>query len=290
MPTYAIGDVQGCHQPLLRLLDSLRFDPASDRLWFAGDLVNRGPESLQVLRFVCGLGERAVTVLGNHDLHLLAVSEGVRKALRKDSLGAILEAPDRDDLLGWLRRQPLAYRDDAFAHVMVHAGIPPQWSIEDTLARSREVEHALQGPLYRDFLHHMYGNFPDTWDDRLEGFERLRLITNYLTRMRFCAADGKLDLDNKSPPARRQPRLRALVLPRGKAQRRCPGRVRPLGLAGRPGGARRRARPRHRLRMGRPAARHAARGRRAVPLRLLNIPCCGSPFMATTAFGRHLSA
>ena len=133
MSTYAIGDVQGCHQPLLRLLESLRFDPASDRLWFAGDLVNRGPESLQVLRFVRGLGERAVTVLGNHDLHLLAVSEGVRKALRKDSLGAILEAPDRDDLLGWLRRQPLAYRDDAFAHVMVHAGIPPQWSVEDTL-------------------------------------------------------------------------------------------------------------------------------------------------------------
>jgi bis(5'-nucleosyl)-tetraphosphatase (symmetrical) len=200
MATYAIGDVQGCHQPLMRLLDALRFDPAADWLWFAGDLVNRGPDSLQVLRFVRGLGERAVTVLGNHDLHLLAVSEGVRKALRKDSLGAILEAPDREELLGWLRRRPLAYRGNEFAHLMVHAGVPPQWSVEDTLARSREVESALQGPLYRDFLHHMYGNFPDTWDERLEGFERLRLITNYLTRMRFCAADGKLDLDNKGPP------------------------------------------------------------------------------------------
>jgi len=200
MTTYAIGDVQGCFQPLRQLLDKLRFDPAVDRLWFAGDLVNRGPESLEVLRFVCGLGARAVTVLGNHDLHLLAVAEGVRKPMRKDSLSAILAAPDRDRLLDWLRRQPLAYRESGFPHVMVHAGIPPQWSIEDTLARAREVEAVLQGPGLRDFLHHMYGNQPDTWDDALEGFERLRLITNYLTRMRFCAADGKLDLDNKSPP------------------------------------------------------------------------------------------
>ena len=200
MATYAIGDVQGCYQPLLRLLETLRFDPALDRLWFAGDLVNRGPESLDVLRFVRGLGSRAITVLGNHDLHLLAVAEGVRKPMRKDSLSAILEAPDRDELIEWLRRQPLAHREDGFAHLLVHAGVPPQWSADDALARAREVEAVLQGPSCRDFLHHMYGNQPDTWDEGLEGFERLRLITNYLTRMRFCAADGKLDLDNKSPP------------------------------------------------------------------------------------------
>jgi bis(5'-nucleosyl)-tetraphosphatase (symmetrical) len=200
MATYAIGDVQGCYEPLMRLLETLRFDPSSDRLWFAGDLVNRGPESLEVLRLVHGLGTRAVTVLGNHDLHLLAVAEGVRKPMHKDSLNATLAAPDRDTLLGWLRRQPLAYREQGFEHLLVHAGIPPQWSADDTLARAREVEEVLRGPHYRDFLHHMYGNIPDTWDDRLEGFERLRLITNYLTRMRFCAADGRLDLGNKGPP------------------------------------------------------------------------------------------
>jgi len=201
MARIAIGDVQGCGDELRELVAKTGFSADRDQLWFVGDLVNRGPQSLEVLRRVAALGDAAVTVLGNHDLHLLAVSEGVRKALRKDSLGAILEAPDRGELLDWLRRRPLALLEEQFAHVMVHAGIPPQWSVEDTLARAREVEGTLQGPRYRDFLHHMYGNFPDTWDERLEGFERLRLITNYLTRMRFCAADGKLDLDNKSPPA-----------------------------------------------------------------------------------------
>jgi bis(5'-nucleosyl)-tetraphosphatase (symmetrical) len=200
MSTWAIGDVQGCWEPLERLLQACAFDAARDRLWFVGDLVNRGPDSLRVLRFVRELGERAVTVLGNHDLHLLAVADGVRKASRKDSLQDILAATDRDELLTWLRGLPLAHREPALPHLMVHAGVPPGWSAEDTLARAAEVQAALRGPECSEFLHHMYGNFPARWSDDLAGMERLRVITNYLTRMRFCTEDGTLDLDNKSPP------------------------------------------------------------------------------------------
>ena len=200
MANWAIGDVQGCWDPLARLLEQCAFDPATDRLWFVGDLVNRGPDSLRVLRFVHGLGSRAITVLGNHDLHLLAVAEGVRRASRKDSLQEIFEAEDRDTLLDWLRSLPLAYREPGFPHLMVHAGVPPQWSAEDTLARAAEVEAALRGPGRGEFMRHMYGDHPDRWDDSLAGSERLRVITNYLTRMRFCRSDGTLDLDNKSPP------------------------------------------------------------------------------------------
>lgn len=205
MATYAIGDVQGCFDQLQRLLETLQFDPQRDRLWFAGDLVNRGPDSLAVLRFVRGLGETAVSVLGNHDLHLLAVAEGVRKPNRKDTLNAILEAPDREELLSWLRQRPLAYHEAAFPHLMVHAGIPPQWDVDDTLRLAHEVELILGGPDFAQFLHRMYGNFPSTWDEALSGFDRLRLITNYLTRMRFCSADGRLDLDNKEGPANANP-------------------------------------------------------------------------------------
>jgi bis(5'-nucleosyl)-tetraphosphatase (symmetrical) len=201
MATYAIGDVQGCWEPLARLLEEeLRFDPAADRLWFVGDLVNRGPDSLRVLRFVRGLGKRAVTVLGNHDLHLLAVAAGVRKLSRKDSLGEILAADDGAELLEWLRHRPLAYRESGLDYLMVHAGVPPAWSVEDTLSRAAEVERALQGKACDDFLHHMYGNYPDRWDDSLGNWERLRVITNYLTRMRFCDTEGRLDLDNTSAP------------------------------------------------------------------------------------------
>ncbi|MFM7785927.1 MAG: symmetrical bis(5'-nucleosyl)-tetraphosphatase [Gammaproteobacteria bacterium] len=201
MATYAIGDVQGCWEPLLRLLDECDFHREKDRLWFVGDLVNRGPDSLAVLRFVRGLGDRAVTVLGNHDLHLLAVAAGIRKASRKDSLGSVLEAADRDELLDWLRHLPLAHQESALPHLMVHAGVPPGWSAEDTLGRAREVESALRGPDWKVFLAHMYGDHPDCWDDALAGWERLRVITNYLTRMRFCTPEGRLDLDNKNPPA-----------------------------------------------------------------------------------------
>ena len=201
MATYAIGDVQGCWDPLARLLDGIGFDPGADRLWFVGDLVNRGPDSLRVLRFVRALGPGAVTVLGNHDLHLLAVASGVRKATRKDSLQEVLQAEDRDDLLAWLRALPLAHRERAHPHLMVHAGVPPAWSAAEALERAAEVEVALRSDAFTDFLRHMYGNYPDRWDPGLEGWERLRVITNCLTRMRFCAADGKLDLDNKSGPA-----------------------------------------------------------------------------------------
>jgi len=199
MATYAIGDVQGCHEPLMRLLDALHFDPAGDRLWFAGDLVNRGPDSLAVLRFVRGLGERAVTVLGNHDLHLLAVANGVRKPLRKDSLDAILTAPDREELLTWLRHRPMAYREADLPHLMVHAGLPPQWNADDALRFAAEVEAVLRGDDCGEFFTHMYGNFPARWSDTLVGAERWRVITNYLTRMRFCSIDGTVDLDNKGP-------------------------------------------------------------------------------------------
>ncbi len=197
MATYAIGDVQGCFEPLQRLLVTCSFTPDRDRLWFVGDLVNRGPDSLEVLRFVKGLGARAVTVLGNHDLHLLAVAAGVRRASRKDSLNAVLEAPDREELLRWLRGLPLAHREPGLPHLMVHAGVPPLWSAEDTLARAAEVEQALRGPQCEGFLSHMYGNYPDIWSDDLQGWERLRVITNCLTRMRFCDAAGRLDLENK---------------------------------------------------------------------------------------------
>lgn len=200
MATWAIGDVQGCNAPLQSLLGRCGFDPANDRLWFVGDLVNRGPDSLGVLRFVMGLGERAVTVLGNHDLHLLAVASGVRKASRKDTLLAVLEAPDREEILHWLRHLPLAHRESGLPHLMVHAGVPPQWSAEDTLARAAEVEAALRGPQCAEFLGHMYGDHPDIWSDALDGFERLRVITNYLTRMRFCTAEGHLDIANKGGP------------------------------------------------------------------------------------------
>jgi bis(5'-nucleosyl)-tetraphosphatase (symmetrical) len=200
MATWAIGDVQGCNAPLQSLLANCAFNPETDRLWFVGDLVNRGPDSLGVLRFVMGLGERAVTVLGNHDLHLLAVAAGVRKASRKDTLLDVLEAPDSEDILHWLRHRPLAYRESGLPHLMVHAGVPPPWSAEYTLARAGEVETALRGPQWADFLGHMYGDHPDIWSEALEGFERLRVITNYLTRMRFCTAEGQLDIDNKGGP------------------------------------------------------------------------------------------
>jgi bis(5'-nucleosyl)-tetraphosphatase (symmetrical) len=200
MSTYAIGDVQGCWVELQRLLESIGFQPGRDRLWLVGDLVNRGPHSLEVLRFVRSLGDAAITVLGNHDLHLLAVAAGVRKASRKDTLLEIIEAPDREDILHWLRHRPLAYRESGLPYLMVHAGVPPPWSVEDTLGRAAEVEAALRGPQWAEFLSHMYGDHPDIWSDSLQGFERLRVITNCLTRMRFCTPEGRLDIDNKGGP------------------------------------------------------------------------------------------
>jgi bis(5'-nucleosyl)-tetraphosphatase (symmetrical) len=198
MPTYAVGDLQGCQTSLLRLLDELKFDPSADRLWLVGDLVNRGPNSLAVLRFVRSLGESAISVLGNHDLHLLALAEGFGRPHKGDTLDEILNAPDRDELLAWLRRQKLAWRDREF--LMVHAGVLPGWSADDSMARAAEAEAVLQGPHYRDFFAQMYGNAPVAWNDSLDGIERLRVIVNAFTRLRYCSAAGEMEFHHKGAP------------------------------------------------------------------------------------------
>jgi bis(5'-nucleosyl)-tetraphosphatase (symmetrical) len=198
---YAIGDIQGCYDPLRRLLDALSFDPSQDRLWLTGDLVNRGPQSLQVLRYVAGLREVAC-VLGNHDLHLLALAAGAEAARRRsrDTLDAVLSAPDRDELLAWLRARPLVHYDAALGWLLVHAGVAPQWDLAHTLACAREVEAALHSDGDGAFLAGMYGDEPSRWSDDLRGIERLRFITNCCTRIRYCDASGRLDLGPKGPP------------------------------------------------------------------------------------------
>jgi len=203
MPTYAIGDLQGCHDSLLQLLDVIRFDPDADRLWFVGDLVNRGPQSLEVLRFVKSLGDAATTVLGNHDLHLLALAEGYGKLRKGDTLEAVLSAPDRDELLHWLRRQRLAWREGNF--LLVHAGVLPGWTVEETMQRAAEAEAVLRGPDYREFLERMYGNEPRAWDESLADIERLRVIVNAFTRLRYCSVAGEMEFHHKGAPGT-QPR------------------------------------------------------------------------------------
>lgn len=195
MPSYAIGDLQGCLDPFKRLLEQIDFDPAADTLWLTGDLVNRGPRSLEVLRFVRSLGDRHRIVLGNHDLHLLALAENVREGASDDTLLPVLRAPDRDSLLTWLSHQPLMHYDPEAGFVMTHAGLPPQWTLEMAGALAREVEAALQGEQRQGYLQHLYGNHPDHWDPALLGWDRLRCITNYFTRMRLCWPDGRLVLE-----------------------------------------------------------------------------------------------
>jgi len=198
MTTFAIGDVQGCQSRLLELLERIeRLDTGRGpaRLVFVGDLVNRGPQSLATLRTVRSLGDRAEVILGNHDLHLLAAAHGIRKPNISDTLAEILEAPDRDDILEWLRRQPLARWHDG--HLLVHAGVLPQWTAQQTLELAAEVEHALRGPDWVGFLRIMYGNEPAAWNDALQGAERLRCIVNALTRIRFCTPDGTMDFSTK---------------------------------------------------------------------------------------------
>lgn len=203
MATYAIGDVQGCYDELMRLLEQIDFDPAKDKLWFAGDLVNRGPHSLEVLRFVKGLGKRAITVLGNHDLHLLAISEGnIRHKSKDHTLDSILQAKDRDELLLWLRHQPLMHHSRKHNFSMIHAGLPPQWDIPSALGYARELEKVLQGDGFHEFCVNMYGNEPSAWSDKLKGIERLRFITNCFTRMRFCNRSGNLALQEKGSPGK----------------------------------------------------------------------------------------
>jgi bis(5'-nucleosyl)-tetraphosphatase (symmetrical) len=197
MSTYAIGDVQGCFQALTQLLAKINFNAQKDELWFVGDLVNRGPESLTTLRFIKNLGTRARVVLGNHDLHLLAVYFNLRPMYTDDTLQEILDAPDADILLAWLRQQPLAYYDSKLKYLMVHAGVAPMWDLNTTLNLAQEVQDTLSGPEGIEFLKHMYGNEPDIWSNTLTGWERLRVITNYLTRLRYCDVQGHLDLKTK---------------------------------------------------------------------------------------------
>lgn len=200
MAVYAIGDIQGCFSELQRALDKVAFDPSKDQIWFVGDLVNRGPDSLAVLRFVRSLGDAAISVLGNHDLHLLAMAAGNTSKAGRDSLQEILQAPDRDELLIWLRYRPLLHHDPQLDFAMLHAGLPPQWTMAFAKARAAEVEAVLRSPDHVAYFHHMYGNEPKSWDDQLEGMDRLRFITNCLTRLRFCTAEGKLALKEKGPP------------------------------------------------------------------------------------------
>jgi len=195
MSTYVVGDVQGCLDPLKRLLDRVGFDPAEDTLWSVGDLVNRGPKCLKTLRYFYALRTSAVVVLGNHDLHLLAVAAGARKPSRADTLDEILAAPDREELLNWLLYRPLIHHE--LGHTLVHAGIPPQWTLQEAIGYAREVEAVLRSPQCAEFLGAMYGNEPNVWSDDLQGMARLRVITNYLTRMRYCTAAGELDLESK---------------------------------------------------------------------------------------------
>lgn len=199
MSTYAIGDIQGCHDALLRLLDRIGFDPADDRLWFTGDLVNRGPQSLDTLRFVAALGDAAITVLGNHDLHLLALAAGTQRQRNGDTLDDILAAPDFAALIDWLRHRPLAHHDSRLDYTLVHAGLAPQWTVADAIALAAEVETCLASPDWIGFMAQMYGNEPSRWDNNLTGADRLRVIVNYLTRMRFCSPDGTLDFAHKGP-------------------------------------------------------------------------------------------
>jgi len=207
MATYAIGDLQGCFDPLKRLLDTFDFAPDRDRLWFVGDLVNRGPHSLEVLRFVKGLGKAAVTVLGNHDLHLIMQAGGHGKASKEDTLDPILAAPDRDELLDWLRGLPLFHVEEINGNkwAMVHAGLLPSWDVAKAKALSNEVGAALTAPNYRDFLAHMWGSEPDTWNDGLAGWDRLRVVVNAMTRMRFVTPEGRMEFrahGAKGPPER----------------------------------------------------------------------------------------
>ena len=197
MSTYAVGDIQGCLQALKCVMKKVRFNPDKDMLWSVGDIVNRGPRSLKTLRYLYDMRDNLVLVLGNHDLHLLAVAAGVRPPNRSDTLQKILKAPDKEKLLTWLLHRPLIHHEHGFT--MVHAGIPPQWSVADAMARAKEVEAVLQSPDCIEFLKQMYGNEPLVWSDDLTGMPRLRVITNYLTRMRFCTSKGVLDLISKGP-------------------------------------------------------------------------------------------
>ncbi len=206
MPNYVVGDIQGCYDPLRKLLEQLDFDPARDRLWSVGDLVNRGPRSLDTLRFLKSLGSAFTCVLGNHDLHLLALHYGAFNGGRRRDMADVLDAPDCAELCEWLRFLPMVHYEvlptdkghEAF--LMVHAGLAPGWNLMQVLRYAREVETALQGNKYKKFLKKMYGDEPDIWHDELRGMKRLRVLTNYFTRIRFCNKETQLNLAIKTGP------------------------------------------------------------------------------------------
>lgn len=198
MSIYAIGDVQGCFNELKKLIERIQFNPNKDTLWFTGDLVNRGPQSLDVLRFIKNLGKTQQIVLGNHDLHLLAVMHGAHPGFPGDTFEAILHAPDRDELMLWLCQQPLLYHDNENQFTLVHAGLSPEWDWITAKKLAHEVEIILQSEKRIDFFREMYQDSPTRWSDVLTGWERLRCITNYFTRVRFCFSDGSLELKEKS--------------------------------------------------------------------------------------------
>ena len=204
MAIYAIGDIQGCYEPLVKLLDKVNFDPAVDKLWSVGDLVNRGPQSLETLRFLKSLGPAFFTVLGNHDLHFMALATGAFSGGKKRTLKPLLTAPDCAELCEWLRYFPLLHHQTVTTEsgpqdfLMMHAGLAPSWTINQALSYANEVADTLQSENYIDFLEAMYGDEPDLWNESLEGMTRLRVITNYFTRLRFCNAEGRLDLAVKT--------------------------------------------------------------------------------------------
>ena len=200
MATYAIGDIQGCYDELRALLVKIQFKPDCDRLWFCGDLINRGPRSLQTLRFIHSIKDNSHIVLGNHDLHLLATAYSHRHPGKKDTLSEILDASDASNLLEWLRFQPLAHYDSELQLLMVHAGLHPDWSLDKTLLLAREVESVIQGKQHIDFYKHMYGDKPKNWDDSLQSWSRYRFITNIFTRLRYCDMNGQPALNAKGAP------------------------------------------------------------------------------------------
>lgn len=208
MAIYAIGDVQGCFEALTALLDRIRFEPPRDRLWFAGDLVNRGPQSLETLRFVRSLGDDAVVVLGNHDLHLLSLAYRHTAPESCGTLAPVLRAADRAPLIDWLRRRPLLHHDPERGFTLVHAGIPPNWSEALAQRLAHEVEAEFASHTDASFFENLYGNTPDRWDDSVTGTDRRRVIINALTRLRYCDASGRMDFRDKGAPGTQQTGLR----------------------------------------------------------------------------------
>jgi len=200
MSVYAIGDLQGCLDPLTNLLNKIHFDSSKDTLWFTGDLINRGPRSLDTLRFIIELGDSAITVLGNHDLHFLAVTAGNTRHTTRDTFEDLLAAPDVEQLADWIRSQPLMHYDQTRNIALIHAGLPPQWSITEARRYASEVETVLQSDHYQELVTTMYGNNPTHWDNSLTDIHRYRFIINCFTRMRYCSNEGDLDFKHKGTP------------------------------------------------------------------------------------------